>query len=836
MQYDVRDGAAWLQGLPGHMLEKQFRGILWQDQRPPADHVVGESRLSSKTCIGESHNGAGGDRSIDASGDSENITFALDTSSCGVTWAQEASVEPAADGSVAASSPATEPIAATAASPGEETADADATAPVQLRYEGSKHSQSLRGARGTGASTCPVPSPTAGGNATVGHADPSDCDSGGLPTSSLPSMTSLVRSPMQQEFLRMVAGGSPSQLKQQCQPILGDPSLQCPPILGDQSHCTSEQASPQPTSPAAESHSAATEASNSAFVGRSWGPPCEEVYVGTSQAASRLTEATQSTPPSRHRHEERSSLVNEDEVSTEDPLLESNGKVSSQSAEAHQTTRRAVRSRSNSPGPVFSLQKNRTPWVPAGGKANGVRDFKAFAPNQSLPSCPTPPRRTASTPRRREQRFQDLHAEARVREERQKRRVEASRVTEQQSRTQSLSLERRRGVQGEQMKAALKTTFYERNDNMGRRREQLVAQALVEKKLKYEAEMQECTFRPEILTRCESQGGAGRATSRERDLDRRLRNYAQRQIDHRTRLFQLEQERTRARKDVEVRRDQHLKATMDSRQQQVHQMLRGDIDVVSEDVQYFKSRFQWLTDTGKRSAEAARLVCEELMQDAKDIAQFEARNFQDQELEKIDRDYRARRRVLVDAVEAVERAAEPALVELAHMPDRERSAKVLKNSGFQVGMAEEVRKSFSKDCGVADGSVENTSFASSSYSPIIELPAKAPPPDTGAFPERLPNAITVVSDAFPAVPGALTPVHGCPNGVRVTTAADERRRAGSPRTRGASPRGPSSPQRMSAAFSACQRSGSAQASPRGKYGVREPTPVRGGGRGARKVA
>jgi len=252
---------------------------------------------------------------------------------------------------------------------------------------------------------------------------------------------------------------------------------------------------------------------------------------------------------------------------------------------------------------------HRHAWVPAISKPTL---FSRVKDSQSLSPTRTPPRSACSTPRRRpEQCFQDLYADAADRRRRSRERREES---EQLSLCELRAMRESSVHSARRYQCSDKRGVISRSRDHRRRREELLAAAAEEKRARQDEEMQECTFRPAINSSRRSNPSPSRRSSRDdRDLERRLRQMAHRQLDCRARIVQLD----------------------------------GD--------------WSELCHRGEVT---------------------------DQQLLNEEAEYRARRRVLEQALEDIEARAAPLLRSVHQTPQAQT---LLAGSGFKVDLAEQVR-------------------------------------------------------------------------------------------------------------------------------------------------
>merc|ERR1719171_1597127 len=97
----------------------------------------------------------------------------------------------------------------------------------------------------------------------------------------------------------------------------------------------------------------------------------------------------------------------------------------------------------------------------------------------------------------------------------------------------------------------------------------MAVEAELNRRLKEQQELEECTFRPKIRARSSSMG----RMRDEREMERHLRQLAHKQLDVRARLVQLEREWLRAHRQHKAMLARRIKEEIQSRKQEVFDLL-----------------------------------------------------------------------------------------------------------------------------------------------------------------------------------------------------------------------------------------------------------------------
>eukprot|EP00927_Polykrikos_kofoidii_P048075 TRINITY_DN42300_c0_g1_i1.p1 TRINITY_DN42300_c0_g1~~TRINITY_DN42300_c0_g1_i1.p1 ORF type:complete len:887 (+),score=129.66 TRINITY_DN42300_c0_g1_i1:374-2662(+) len=302
------------------------------------------------------------------------------------------------------------------------------------------------------------------------------------------------------------------------------------------------------------------------------------------------------------------------------------------------------------------------------------------------PSSVVPTARSRSgtpTPKRREDRFQLLHAEAYARQQRitDRRRVFEATDSAPRSHLNSSRASPHRVKHIVERMAS-------RSEDLLRRRELKQEEARLEQKQREERELQECTFkpvtssrRPSTLRRRPSTEPIDRAL--ERETEQRLRQLAHKQLDLRARLAQLERDRRWAHDRIKEDFAHRVSTLQAEQHQQVGHFLAG-----AEGRAYLKDQEDHLVTNGNMSREAARRqVFDELMQDAKNTNERLVEEELEPQFRQIKRDFQIKSRVLVQALADIEARARPILETLQGMTE---GGLLLGSSGFTMGLAAQV--------------------------------------------------------------------------------------------------------------------------------------------------
>jgi len=174
----------------------------------------------------------------------------------------------------------------------------------------------------------------------------------------------------------------------------------------------------------------------------------------------------------------------------------------------------------------------------------------------------------------------------------------------------------------------------------------------------------------------------------ERDVERRLRQLAHKQMDVRARLLQLERERRHTSDRLHSEHQARCEVLLKERRQQVADFLTGE-----EGLEYLTAQQDKLTRDGQMSRECARYqVFDELMQDAKAHSEVKVREELHPQLVQMEREFKSRCKVLVQSLEDIEARAAPSLKLL---PSLQEGSLVLSSSGFVPGLAAEAAASTS---------------------------------------------------------------------------------------------------------------------------------------------
>lgn len=341
--------------------------------------------------------------------------------------------------------------------------------------------------------------------------------------------------------------------------------------------------------------------------------------------------------------------------------------------------------------------KSKPSWVPA----ISTPTFFSRSTRSSSRGKDSPPRSACSTPRRRRgQCYYDLYNDAADRQRRRKEKKEELEATEisqiRAERESSLRATRRyqfndeRGVLG-------------RTDELLKRKAERQKEGLREQRRREENEMEECTFQPSLCGQQRESSPERRQKRRdERELERHLRQLAHKQLDVRARLVQLESEWLRVhekRRELFTQRCKEVETERLREIENLETVLHGDAVVKPH-------MYVMLGEDQMRSIECA--VDSEL------------------QVQKLDVDFWARRRVLIESLESIESRAAPTLEIIDKLAE---GSTVLESSGFTVGLASKVKLLVPEVENLSSIRVSMSNGPSSALpAPVPSLAALGPPP------------------------------------------------------------------------------------------------------------
>eukprot|EP00928_Gymnodinium_smaydae_P031333 TRINITY_DN23029_c0_g2_i1.p1 TRINITY_DN23029_c0_g2~~TRINITY_DN23029_c0_g2_i1.p1 ORF type:complete len:777 (-),score=116.40 TRINITY_DN23029_c0_g2_i1:324-2654(-) len=346
-----------------------------------------------------------------------------------------------------------------------------------------------------------------------------------------------------------------------------------------------------------------------------------------------------------------------------------------------------------------SSSSPRKAWIPSA--KNLKLDFLSHRnAGASTPRSSTPRSSASSSPQRRSERFQGLFDDAAARKLRlQKRKEEKERQDAKvlepwyesaAHRSRSGSNSRRRRSSSRDRSRERRGSLYDLAEEKLQRLEQAQATARAERRLQEERELQECTFKPTMIS---SRRNSVRRTSSvsttaqelvylENDSFQTLRQLAHKQSTIRGRLEHLEREWRLAHERVEEAFSKRVMELQEERKAQVSIFLGSE-----EGLEYLKDQEAHLTSQpGVTSEDARQQVFDELMQDAAAHNSKIVQNELEPQYRQVERDFQTKIRVSVHALDDIEDRAQRALRALKTLPD---FPDMLKCSGFVEGLAAE---------------------------------------------------------------------------------------------------------------------------------------------------
>lgn len=396
-------------------------------------------------------------------------------------------------------------------------------------------------------------------------------------------------------------------------------------------------------------------------------------------------------------------------------------------------------------------------WMPAIKKPSLLSQMKdSRSRSNSRARSATPPRSNCSTPRRqRGECYHDLYADAQERLNRRKARKEAREADSENqlrvSRESSLRATRR-------YRSKDTRTVIERTEEHARRKAELRGVAEQNRRSKEEEELEECTFRPVLQAR----SSTARRAQDEREMERHLRQLAHKQLDVRARLVQLEREWARVHRERKSRFLDRVKAVQSDRKQEVFDLLN-----TKEGQEYYWERVQRLSESTSTKLAQSR-VLHELLQDQRNIIDQQVGDEVDTELQLVGRnlDFWARRNVLLESLEAIEARAFPTI---RMLEDLEEGPAILKESGFNQGLAQQMRDDVPDPNGVVcrESSAERVpgSTCADDASIAASQPARVASFQTGPARVQAPmvqvaTTMGVAGDCTPCYQGVPSPREG----------------------------------------------------------------------------
>eukprot|EP00928_Gymnodinium_smaydae_P013564 TRINITY_DN14941_c0_g3_i1.p1 TRINITY_DN14941_c0_g3~~TRINITY_DN14941_c0_g3_i1.p1 ORF type:complete len:832 (-),score=87.79 TRINITY_DN14941_c0_g3_i1:202-2649(-) len=345
-----------------------------------------------------------------------------------------------------------------------------------------------------------------------------------------------------------------------------------------------------------------------------------------------------------------------------------------------------------------SLGNEPKPWCPA-KSIKAPLDVLSRTTGDTLTPRSSTPRSGNSSPRgRREDRFGGLYADAaarklrlKVRQAEKEREVEKTlepwyESPEHRARSRSGSMSPRRGAAGSERGAGSRRgSLFDLAEEKTKRLEQMQALAQLEKRLKEERELQECTFKPVTHAgRRYSMSSTSAPDDRcqNEELVQRLRHLAQKQSSIKSRLEHLEREWRLAHGRLEEAFGKRVMELQKERQSQVKSFL-----MTAEGLEYLKDNEALLASQAGMSPEDARQqVFDELMQDASTHNKRTLWDEMEPQYRQLERDYQAKSRVLVQSLDDIETRARPTLEAVRSRPEGDD---LVRNSGFVIGLAAE---------------------------------------------------------------------------------------------------------------------------------------------------